>query len=76
MLRIERYKARSLRAALECNRALGLTKGATTHNHNKKGTLMSNTTEESNRDSVVDARAIFFLIVIVVSTAVFWVSQQ
>ncbi len=37
---------------------------------------MSNAPEESNRDSLVDARAIFFLIVIVVSTAVFWVSQQ
>jgi hypothetical protein len=32
--------------------------------------------QPDNRDSVVDARAIFVLILIVVGTAVFWVSQQ
>lgn len=29
-----------------------------------------------HKDSVVDARAIFVLIMLVVATAVFWVSQQ
>ncbi len=33
-------------------------------------------TEHRNRDSLVDAWAIFVLILIVVSTAVFWVSHQ
>lgn len=37
---------------------------------------MSDHSESENRDSVVDARAIFALILIVVATAVFWVSQQ
>lgn len=34
--------------------------------------------EESsqNRDSIVDARAAFVLILLVVATAVFWVSHQ
>ncbi len=33
-------------------------------------------TNSDNRDSVVDAYAIFILIAIVVATAVFWVSGQ
>ena len=33
-------------------------------------------TTSDNRDSVVDAYAIFILIAIVVATAVFWVSGQ
>ena len=37
---------------------------------------MTEHSQPDNRDSVVDARAIFTLILIVVSTAVFWVSQQ
>ncbi|WP_274381409.1 hypothetical protein [Pseudomonas cavernicola] len=32
--------------------------------------------EHDNRDSVVDARAIFVLILLAVVTAVFWVSHQ
>ncbi len=37
---------------------------------------MSEVNEIENRDSVVDARAIFLLIIIIVSAAVFWVSHQ
>jgi hypothetical protein len=37
---------------------------------------MTEHSEPSNADSVVDAKAIFALIVILVATAVFWVSQQ
>lgn len=37
---------------------------------------MTDHSEPDNRDSVVDARAIFVLILIAVATAVFWVSQQ
>ncbi len=37
---------------------------------------MTDHTEYDSRDSVVDARAIFVLILLVVATAVFWVSQQ
>jgi hypothetical protein len=37
---------------------------------------MSEHSEPGNADSVVDAKAIFALIVIFVATAVFWVSQQ
>jgi hypothetical protein len=37
---------------------------------------MNDQTEPDNRDSVVDAFAILALIILVVSTAVFWVSQQ
>jgi len=37
---------------------------------------MSEHSEPDNTDSVVDAKAIFALIVIFVVTAVFWVSQQ
>jgi hypothetical protein len=33
-------------------------------------------TEPESRDSVIDARAIFVLILLAVVTAVFWVSQQ
>jgi hypothetical protein len=44
-------------------------------NHSK-GKVMTDHSESDNRDSVVDARAIFVLIVLVVATAVFWVSQQ
>lgn len=39
-------------------------------------TLQGVAMNQQNRDSRVDALAIFFLIVIVVSTAVFWVSHQ
>ena len=37
---------------------------------------MSDHTTTDHRDSVVDAWAIFILIALVVSTAVFWVSHQ
>lgn len=37
---------------------------------------MSEHSEADNADSVVDAKAIFALILIFVATAVFWVSQQ
>lgn len=37
---------------------------------------MSEHSEGDNADSVVDAKAIFSLILIFVATAVFWVSQQ
>ncbi|GLK89616.1 hypothetical protein [Pseudomonas turukhanskensis] len=36
----------------------------------------SDTPEETNRDSIVDAWAILILIALAVSTAVFWVSHQ
>jgi hypothetical protein len=45
------------------------------YNQNK-GDAMTEHSEDTNRDSKVDAWAIFFLILIVVSTAVFWVSHQ
>ncbi len=37
---------------------------------------MTDHSEPDNRDSVVDARAIFVLILLAVATAVFWVSHQ
>lgn len=37
---------------------------------------MTEHSEPDNADSVVDAKAIFALILILVATAVFWVSQQ
>ncbi len=37
---------------------------------------MNEHSEDTSSDSKVDAWAIFFLILIVVSTAVFWVSHQ
>lgn len=37
---------------------------------------MTEHTEADSRDSVVDARAIFVLILLTVACAVFWVSQQ
>ncbi len=37
---------------------------------------MSNPTKTSKPDSTVDAWAILFLIMLVVGTAVFWVSHQ
>lgn len=37
---------------------------------------MTDHSEPDKRDSVVDARAIFALILIAVATAVFWVSHQ
>lgn len=37
---------------------------------------MTDHSEPDGRDSVVDARAIFVLILIAVATAVFWVSGQ
>jgi hypothetical protein len=37
---------------------------------------MTDLSELDKRDSVVDARAIFVLILIAVATAVFWVSQH
>ena len=37
---------------------------------------MTDHSEPDNADSVVDAKAIFALILILVTTAVFWVSQQ
>jgi hypothetical protein len=40
------------------------------------GKTMTEHSESDNRDSVVDARAIFVLILLVVATAVYWVSHQ
>ncbi len=37
---------------------------------------MTDHSGDSNHDSKVDAWAIFFLILIAVSTAIFWVSHQ
>lgn len=37
---------------------------------------MTDHTDPDSQDSLVDARAIFTLIVLAVATAVFWVSQQ
>lgn len=37
---------------------------------------MSEESRNANRDNVVDARAAFILILLVVATAVFWVSHQ
>lgn len=37
---------------------------------------MTDHSEPDDKDSLVDARAIFILIVLAVATAVFWVSQQ
>ena len=42
----------------------------------KKGDAMSTPVKARKSDSKVDAWAIFFLIVLVVATAVFWVSHQ
>ncbi len=41
-----------------------------------KGDAMSNPTKARKPDSTVDAWAILFLIILVVATAVFWVSHQ
>ena len=41
-----------------------------------KGAAMTDHSEADSRDSLVDARAIFVLILLVVACAVFWVSQQ
>jgi hypothetical protein len=41
-----------------------------------RGDAMSNPTKATKTDSNVDAWAILFLIILVVSTAVFWVSHQ
>jgi hypothetical protein len=41
-----------------------------------RGDAMSNPTKARKSDSSVDAWAILFLIILVVSTAVFWVSHQ
>ncbi|CDF84808.1 hypothetical membrane protein [Pseudomonas knackmussii B13] len=37
---------------------------------------MSEESHNDNRDSVIDARAAFILILLVVATAVYWVSHQ
>jgi hypothetical protein len=42
----------------------------------KQEDVMSEQTQTENNDSVVDARAIFAIIMLVVATAVFWVSNQ
>ena len=47
----------------------------TPKNH-KKGVAMTKHSASDDKDSVVDAWAILALIVLVVSTAVFWVSHQ
>jgi hypothetical protein len=41
-----------------------------------RGDAMSNPTKARKSDSTVDAWAILFLIILVVGTAVFWVSHQ
>ncbi|MFH4058694.1 hypothetical protein, partial [Acinetobacter nosocomialis] len=40
------------------------------------GVMSEPSKTQENRDSVVDARAAFVLILLVVATAVFWVSHQ
>jgi len=42
----------------------------------KRGDAMSTPVKARKSDSKVDAWAIFFLIILVVSTAVYWVSHQ
>ena len=42
----------------------------------KQEDVMSEQSQVENNDSVVDARAIFVIIMLVVATAVFWVSNQ
>lgn len=42
----------------------------------KRGDAMSNPVKIAKPDSKVDAWAILFIIILVVSTAVFWVSHQ
>lgn len=42
----------------------------------KTGDAMNNHLKSESRDSAADACAIFTLIMIVVATAVFWVSHQ
>ncbi|MDB6051906.1 MAG: hypothetical protein JWR17_4652 [Pseudomonas sp.] len=42
----------------------------------KRGDAMSNPVKTAKPDSKVDAWAILFIIILVVSTAVFWVSHQ
>ena len=42
----------------------------------KKGDAMSTPVKARKSDSKVDAWAIFFMIVLVVAAAVFWVSRQ
>lgn len=41
-----------------------------------RGVMSEPSKTQENRDSVVDARAAFVLILLVVATAVFWVSHQ
>jgi hypothetical protein len=48
----------------------------TDNNNLTLGKTMTEHSESDNRDSVVDARAIFVLILLVVVTAVYWVSHQ
>lgn len=45
-------------------------------NNYLQGDAMTDHSEPDNRDSVVDARAIFVLILLAVVTAVYWVSHQ
>jgi hypothetical protein len=42
----------------------------------KQEEVMSEQAQVESNDSVVDARAIFAIIMLVVATAVFWVSNQ
>lgn len=57
-------------------RVAGALGGHMDNKNHIEGKAMTDHSESDNRDSVVDARAIFVLILLVVATAVYWVSQQ
>jgi hypothetical protein len=57
-------------------RVAGALGGHIDNKNHIEGKAMTDHSESDNRDSVVDARAIFVLILLVVATAVYWVSHQ
>jgi len=63
---------------LERYERLVLTASEATSNHSfiTKGTAMSEHSNRHDTDSRADAAAIFCIILLVVATAVFWVSHQ
>jgi len=66
----------SITCQLEVPAVLVLTAKACSALITIKGAAMTDHSEADQRDSVVDARAIFTLILLAVASAVFWVSQQ
>lgn len=60
---------------LESGRSIDLTT-AVSFDNNKENGMSEPSKHPESRDSIVDAWAIFIMIVIAVSTAVFWVSHQ